>query len=225
MSRRPSSTNCRCGGPLCLLLVVLCGFGGGVARGQVTTQTLVGKAVSDDSQSKEINNAIARFRDRDIDGCRAILERAKSNNAKLSPPGVMMATLWLSVNQLLPARAELEDAAVKFPGDPEPYLMLGDLAFQDRRVTDAAVLFEKATSLTAGFTENAKRKRDFEARWGVILSRNVSVSLRNHAKPLNGKIEWVSSKKRGGADKPLFRIRSVEFTTEEIESIIQLDDA
>lgn len=69
-----------------------------------------------------------------------------------------------------------------------------------------------------------KRKRDFEARWGVILSRNVSVSLRNHAKPLNGKIEWVSSKKRGGADKPLFRIRSVEFTTEEIESIIQLDD-
>jgi tetratricopeptide (TPR) repeat protein len=163
MPRRPSSTNSRRGGLIWLLLVVLCGFGG-VARGQVTAQTLVGKAVSDDSQSKEINNAIARFRDRDIDGCRAILERAKSNNAKLPPPGVMMATLWLSVNQLLPARAELEDAAVKFPGDPEPYLMLGDLAFQDRRVTDAAVLFEKATSLTAGFTENAKRKRDFDIR-------------------------------------------------------------
>ena len=163
MPRRPSSTNSRRGGLIWLLLVVLCGFSG-VARGQVTAQTLVGKAVSDDSQSKEINNAIARFRDRDIDGCRAILERAKSNNAKLPPPGVMMATLWLSVNQLLPARAELEDAAVKFPGDPEPYLMLGDLAFQDRRVTDAAVLFEKATSLTAGFTENAKRKRDFDIR-------------------------------------------------------------
>ena len=49
----------------------------------MTAQTLIGKAVSDDSQDKEINNAISRFRDRDIDGCRAILERAKSNNAKL----------------------------------------------------------------------------------------------------------------------------------------------
>jgi tetratricopeptide (TPR) repeat protein len=137
---------------------------GGTARGQVTAQTLIGKAVSDDSQNKDITNAITRFRDRDIDGCRAILERAKSNNAKLPPPGVMMATLWLSVNQLGPARAELEDTAVKFAGDPEPYLMLGDLAFQDRRITDAAVLFEKATSLTTAFTENAKRKRDFDIR-------------------------------------------------------------
>jgi tetratricopeptide (TPR) repeat protein len=135
-----------------------------VARAQVTAQTLVGRAVSDDSQSKEINNAIARFRDRDIDGCRAVLERARSNNAKLPPPGVMMAMLWLSVNQLQPARAELEDTAVKFATDPEPFLMLGDLAFQERRITDAAVLFEKATALTAAYAENPKRKRDFEIR-------------------------------------------------------------
>ena len=136
----------------------------GAARAQVTAQTLIGKAVSDDSQTKDINNAIARFRDRDIDGCRAVLERAKSSNAKLPPPGVMMAMLWLSVNQLQPARGELEDTAVKFPADPEPYLMLGDLAFQERRVTDASVLFDKATALTGSFEENAKRKRDFEIR-------------------------------------------------------------
>jgi len=137
---------------------------GGVARAQVTAQTLIGKAVSDEAQNKEINNAISRFRDRDIDGCEAILERAKSNNPKLPPPGVMMAMLWLSVNQLGPARAELEDTTVKFAGDPEPYLMLGDLAFQDRRVTDAAVLFEKASTLAASYNENAKRKRDFDIR-------------------------------------------------------------
>ncbi len=148
----------------CLGAVVVAAAIGGVASGQVTAQTLIGKAVSDDAQNKDINNAIGRFRDRDIDGCRAILERAKSNNAKLPPPGVMMATLWLSVNQLGPARAELEDTAVKFAVDPEPYLMLGDLAFQDRRITDAAVLFEKATGLTSSFNENAKRKRDFDIR-------------------------------------------------------------
>ena len=158
-----STAGASCGWLGLCVLGIACLFGG-TARGQVTAQTLIGKAVSDDSQNKDITNAITRFRDRDIDGCRAILERAKSNNAKLPPPGVMMATLWLSVNQLGPARAELEDTAVKFAGDPEPYLMLGDLAFQDRRITDAAVLFEKATSLTTAFSENAKRKRDFDIR-------------------------------------------------------------
>jgi tetratricopeptide (TPR) repeat protein len=134
------------------------------AQAQITAQALVGKSVSDDSMNKEINNAISRFRDRDIDGCRAVLERAKSSNTKLPPPGVMMAMLWLSVNQLGPARAELEETAVKFPADPEPYLMLGDLSFQERRITDADVLFAKATALTEPFAENPKRKRDFDIR-------------------------------------------------------------
>jgi tetratricopeptide (TPR) repeat protein len=134
------------------------------ARAQITAQTLIGKAVSDDAQNQEVTGAINRFRDRDIDGCRAILERAKSNNAKLPPPGVMMAMLWLSVNQLGPARAELEDCVIKFSQDPEPYLMMGDLAFQDRRVTDADMLFKEATRLSAEYTENAKRKRDFDIR-------------------------------------------------------------
>ena len=134
------------------------------AQAQVTAQALVGSAVSDDSMDKEINNAIARFRDRDIDGCRAILERAKSNNPKLPPPGVMMATLWLAVNQLPQAREELENAAVKSPADPESFLKLGDLAFGEGRITDSAVLFDKASVLTAAFTENPKRKRDFDIR-------------------------------------------------------------
>lgn len=160
-SRRPSSFRHQAAA----LLAIAAGLVPfAAARAQVTAQTLIGKAVSDESQTKEINNAIARFRDRDIDGCRAVLDRARTNNAKLPPPGVMMSMLWLSVNQLNPARAELEETAVKYPGDPEPYLMLGDLAFQDRRITDAAVLFDKATALTEKFEENAKRKRDFEIR-------------------------------------------------------------
>jgi tetratricopeptide (TPR) repeat protein len=146
------------------LTAVFVAAGGQAARGQITAQTLVGKAVSDDAQHADINNAIARFRDRDIDGCRALLERARSQNPKLPPPGVMMAVLWLSANQLQPARAELEDTVLKQPGDPEPYLMLGDLAFQDRRIIDADVLFARATDLTNAFTDNAKRKRDFSIR-------------------------------------------------------------
>ena len=152
----------------CSVLVMLTAVvSGTVAHAQVTAQTLIGKAVSDDAANTEVTGAINRFRDRDIDGCRAILERVKSNNVKMPPPGVMMAMLWLSVNQLPPARTELEDTVVKFPKDPEPYLMMGDLAFQDRRVTDADVLFAKAKQVSADYTENAKRKRDFDIRYNA----------------------------------------------------------
>lgn len=155
-----------CPFPLVVFAAVVafaCGWSG-VSHGQITAQTLVGKAVSDDAQYDDINGAIARFRDRDIVGCRSLLERARSNNPKLPPSGVMMAVLWLGVNQVQQVRAELEETAVKFPADPEPYLMLGDMAFQERRITEADVLFVKASELTAAFGENAKRKRDFQIR-------------------------------------------------------------
>jgi len=149
---------------LAAVVVAIAASWAGDAMAQVTARTLIGKAVSDSSSDQDVTNAINRFRDRDIDGCRALLERVKSNDAKLPPPGVMMAMLWLSVNQLQPARAELEDTVVKFAADPEPYLMLGDLAFQDRRVTDADTLFARAVELTKAYKDNPKRKRDFEIR-------------------------------------------------------------
>ena len=134
------------------------------APAQVTVQTLIGRAVTDDAHANEVNGAITRFRDRDVDGCRAMLERVHADDPKVPPPGVMMATLWLSVKQVAAARAELDQTVTKFPDDPEPYLVLGDLAFQERMVTDAAVLFDRAEELAAKFDSNAKRKRDFEIR-------------------------------------------------------------
>ena len=134
------------------------------AQAQVTAQSLVGKAVSGDAEFQDITSGINRFRDRDIDGCRAMFERAYSNNPKLPPPGVLMSMLWLSVNQLQAARGELEQTVIDYPEDPETYLMLGDLAFQERRVTDAETLFSRGVSLTDAFESNPKRKRDFQIR-------------------------------------------------------------
>jgi tetratricopeptide (TPR) repeat protein len=199
-----------------------------VAQAQVTAQTLIGKAVSDESQNKEITNAITRFRERDIDGCRAVLDRAKSNNPKLPPPGVMMAMLWLSVNQLGPARAELEETVAKFPGDPEPYLMLGDLAFQDRRITDAAVLFERATQLTGGFEENPKRKRDFEIR-GHAGNAAVAEARRQWEKAQQHLAKWLeldpdnaSAHQRMGI--VLFRLGKEEESLAQFREARKLDD-
>ena len=68
------------------------------------------------------------------------------------------------------------------------------------------------------------KKRAFETRWGVILSRRVSVSLRDHAKPLVGILEFVQpSKKKGGDGAPIFRLKGLESPPSDIESIMQVD--
>lgn len=65
------------------------------------------------------------------------------------------------------------------------------------------------------------KKRAFETRWGVILGRTVCVSLRDHAKPLIGMLEWISEPKTDSPKTPTFRLKGVEFTNTEIESIVQ----
>ena len=55
------------------------------------------------------------------------------------------------------ARFQLEEATNNNPHDPEPYLILGDIALHDGWVAEAAMDFEKAKSLLAAYT-NAERK-------------------------------------------------------------------
>ena len=65
------------------------------------------------------------------------------------------------------------------------------------------------------------KKRNFELQWGVILSRTVTVSLRNHTKPLTGTLECIFSPKNKSHDMPVFRLKGLEFTPAEIESIVE----
>ena len=134
------------------------------APAQTTARALVGRALPGDARLDQVEAAIDRFRQRDPEGCKERLVRARHAEPRLPPPGVLMAALWLGAGQLPLARAELEETVVQFPGDPEPYLVLGDLAFGERRITEADLLFAQAAALAAPFAENPRRRRDFEVR-------------------------------------------------------------
>lgn len=64
-------------------------------------------------------------------------------------------------------------------------------------------------------------QRAFEARWGVVLGKRVTVWLRDHAKPLSGMLEWLHGPKARPDSPPRFRLRGMEFELGEIESIVQ----
>ena len=73
-------------------LALVC-VGGLTARAQVTVQTIIGRAVTDDTHTADVTSAINRFSQRDFDGARVVLERIRSEDPKVPPPGVMMATM------------------------------------------------------------------------------------------------------------------------------------
>ena len=80
----------------------------------------------------------------------------KEKDPKL-PPAEMMLAQCGSWPTRPPARGALEECVKNNPDDPEAYLVLADLAFSDRQVAAAELLFTKAEQLAANFKENAKR--------------------------------------------------------------------
>ena len=56
------------------------------------------------------------------------------------------------------------------PSDPEPYVILGNIALQERRVAEATMDFDKAKQLLATYT-NAERKAAMEqqTKSGIAL--------------------------------------------------------
>ena len=58
-----------------------------------------------------------------------------------------MADLFAQIGQMANVRASLEKAVIKHPTDPQAYVFLGGFAKNDGRVTEADLLFGKASEL------------------------------------------------------------------------------
>jgi len=67
------------------------------------------------------------------------------------------------------------------------------------------------------------QKRAFESRWGVILSRTVRVQLRNHLRPVEGSIRQIGQFKSGRNLVPRLQVGNIEFSPDEIESVVVLE--
>jgi hypothetical protein len=66
-------------------------------------------------------------------------------------------------------------------------------------------------------------RRAFEHRWGVILDRPVRVRLEGHRGSIEGTIRLVSPPRAAKPQDIRLRIKTLEFTPAEIESISALD--
>jgi tetratricopeptide (TPR) repeat protein len=91
------------------------------------------------------------------------LEEASRKYPELPSAYVLMFNFLVQMKQENAARFQLELAAQKTPSDPDPFVYLGNIALNERRVFEASQDFEKARSLLAAYP-NEKRKKELEIK-------------------------------------------------------------
>jgi tetratricopeptide (TPR) repeat protein len=135
------------------------------AAGQITTQMLIGDAVSEiGTRYSDVDEAIKRYANRDVEGARQFLDSARRKDPTLPPAVLILAKMHLLAGNAPAGRAALEKTAQDSPGDPEPYLILANEAMRTQRVIEADALYNQALNLCGNFSENPKRKRNLEIR-------------------------------------------------------------
>ena len=152
----------------------------------LTTTTITAEPLSIDQAEQpaattaqvppEVKDAFARFKNRDIQGALATLEKAVEAHPELPPADIIMAQFCGSSKQAASAvRYWLEKATVDNPGDPEAYVMLGRAALQEKRNAEAELLFAKAGQLLADFKGNEKRKESMQV---ATLSQLAQLAMK-----------------------------------------------
>jgi tetratricopeptide (TPR) repeat protein len=109
-------------------------------------------------QIQEINDAVSRFKDRDIDGTIKSLEAAVKKNPDLPPVYVLLAQIYGQANMPQGVLQSLEKSVQTTPDDPEAYVIFAQIALRDRRITEADLLLNKANGLLSKLDKNPKRK-------------------------------------------------------------------
>ncbi len=135
------------------------------AAADLTVEDLTGHAITGvGPYYQDVEDAIRRFAKKDYGGALERLEHAKQKVPRLAPPEVMMAQLYLDGGQAGSAIAMLERAITHSPQDPEAYVMLAERGVSEGRVSEASMMFDKASHVLDAFADNPRRKADLQKR-------------------------------------------------------------
>jgi tetratricopeptide (TPR) repeat protein len=130
----------------------------------ISTLAAVEPAAQEQPQLAELQRAIEAFRQGEFTAAQEWLKKARQKQPGLAPAPVMLANMHFSEDQPVAGRSALEQSAVDFPDDPEPPLIFGDLAWRDRRLSDAQAQYLRGQQLLESFSGDETRKQQLRVR-------------------------------------------------------------
>ncbi len=155
-----------------------------------------GPATPEDPALKaELDKALDFFRKNDFPKALEVLKALYKERPNIIPPRMVFAQWFRMANIGDAERASWEMATAETPSDPEAFIRLGMAALQQRELTAAEALFEKAEERLGAYTVNAERKKNlgialynsqaalYEARGRWVPMHNAIVKLMNTTTP------------------------------------------
>lgn len=95
----------------------------------------------------ELDQAVQYFDRGEYDRSLELLAAARKAHPTLPPPRLILARFFIAENLVRNARPLLEQVVAAEPGYPGVYLVLGEVALAEGRISDALLNFEKSVSL------------------------------------------------------------------------------
>jgi tetratricopeptide (TPR) repeat protein len=155
--------------------LILLGDGATSVLAQPVTPVAPTAAAPKQKQYPEVQEALQLLAQRKMADAIKKLDEVSRKYPELPSAHVMMYLILAQNNQPNVARFELEVAIHANPSDPEPWVILGNIAMQERRVAEATNDFNKAQELLAAYT-NTERKGTLEQQ---ALSGKAQVAEAN----------------------------------------------
>ena len=134
---------------------------------------------------------------RDVAAAEKLFEIAARKYPELPSAHVMIYRYFShpAINEPNAARLQLEKAIEADRNDPEPYIILGEIAWQDRRLTEAAMEFDKAKQLLAVYT-NEKKKGTLESQMLSNIAQMAERCAQMAESRAEGQEDWKEAESR-----------------------------
>lgn len=125
----------------------------------------------------KLEDAVKHFRKRDYDSALDSFRSARTVSTDLAPAELMLARLFFADGQIDAGRRALEQVAANAPEDPEVYLVFGELALFDGRLTDALLNFQHAGQLATDKPLSAKQTSIWHSGLVSVAERRLNWQL------------------------------------------------
>ena len=176
----------------------LCGSSSAFAQPALSTTGSAAPAIKP-PDSDEMKLGDQSLRQRDMAGAFKHYEAASRQDPKLPSAYILMFYKLAQLNQVNLAKAWLDQAFLQTPSDPEPWVMIGDIALQERRLPEAEMDFAKANQLLGTYTNEAHKPMIQQAAFSGMVS--VAESRQRWAQAQQ-RLEDFLRERAGRLDRP-----------------------
>jgi tetratricopeptide (TPR) repeat protein len=177
--------------------------------------------------SDEVKRAIASYEKSDFDACLEQFGKAVKAHPELPPAHALFAALAIERGQAAAVRPALERAISEDPSHPEVFLLFGNLALLEGRLTDAAVHLDKAAELATSRRWTAEQRDGFErlCRQGRASVAEARGDWKDARAVLEGwlNLEPANARVRQRLGKALFHLKQWDAAYQELQRAARED--